>query len=325
MPVIPINDDFSNIAEFINSLFSPGVRSSETLQKAISAEQLYVSFAKTEEEKILDCWQAAWMPTLDNASTILRCPTADQRLMQFLSNHIGSNGLSMFVPRIKLAKLLDGGQPVYELGGYDRRDFKSGDKWNPEVVRQFLELFLYGAHFIAIHFPQDLPKGNAPVLNLYQQFKGGPLKDFVQSDPGESHYTKLTSLKGYYFPKITSEQATNPASFTCACLVGPTMQGASAMDQGNSFMQLEGWPETRILGTVPNPGGRHITDYKTYLGSFWNISTYGACAYSERRGTAIFLAPPNWPAQVTPSTIMPPFAGAYTAQAWLDKSLVQLA
>ncbi len=321
MPVTPINDDFSNIADFVNSLFSPGVRSADILQKAISAGQFSVSFSD-QGEKILDCWQAAWMPTLDNASTVLRCPTEDQRLMQFLSNHIGSNGLSMFVPQIKLAKLLSGGQPVYELQGYTRRDFKSGGSWNPEVVRQFLDLFMHGAHFIAIHFPKDLPQGTPPVLNLYQMFKGGPLKDMVRSDPGESHYTKLTSLEGYYFPKITSEQATNPASFTCACLVGPTMQGSSAMDQGNSFMQLEGWPETRI-GPIPNPGGRHITDYKTYLGSFWNISTYGACAYSERRGTAIFLAPPSWPAQVNPSTIMPPFAGAYTAQAWLDKSLVE--
>ena len=327
MPVIPINDDFSNIAEFVNSLFSPEVRSAAAIQREIAQGKLYASFAgPKEDDKILDCWLAAWQPTLANSSTVLRCPTADQHLMKFLSQQLGSTPLSMFVPQLELALPLSGGRPVYELGGYTRRDFKSGGNWNLEVVREFLELFLYGAHFIAIHFPKDVPPGTTPpVPNLYQQFKGGLLKDMVQSDPGESHYTKLTSLKGYYFPKLTGQVATNPASFTCACLVGPTMQGNSAMDQGNSFMQLEGWPETRILGPIPNPGGRHIADFQTYKATLWNISTYGASAYSERRGTAIFLAPPDWPAKVNPATIMPPFAGAETAQAWLDKSLVKLA
>jgi hypothetical protein len=323
MPVTPLNADFSNVADFINSLFSPDVRSPATLQNAVKQGQLFVPFS-TENTKILELWQAAWMHTPADAGFPKHCPAKDYILMRFLRDYISTNGLSLFVPQIKLANLNSGGLPIYELSGYTRSDFQSGGQWVPSVVSQFLQLFMYGAHFITIHDPHDVPKGSPPVRNLYEAFKRS-LNGSTNGDPADSHYAKLTSLRGIYFPKITSEKATEPASFTSACLVGPTIQSLALDRSGNTFMQLEGWPETRIGGLIPNPDGRHAADYATYKATLWNISTFGACAYSEKRATAVFLAPPSWPAQVNPSTIMPPYAGAYKPQEWLNKSLIQLA
>ena len=35
---------------------------------------------------------------------------------------------------------------------------------------------------------------------------------------------------------------------------------------------------------------RHSADYDTHTKTLWNFSTFGACAYSEKRSTPIFLA-----------------------------------
>jgi hypothetical protein len=323
MPVIPLNADFTNVADFINSLFSPGVRNTAALQSAFKEGKLSVAFT-SEGDKILEIWQAAFLPNQSNTDIQKHCPAKDQILMRFLSGYLGTYGLAMFVPQIKLAKLTSGGQPIYALQGYTRFNFQSGGQWDPAVVRQFLQLFMVGAHFITIHSPQDVPHGYPPVRSLYEAFKTS-LHGSTDDDPADSHYAKITSLRGIYFPRITSEEAKNPASFTSACLVGPTIQGLDLPHNTNTFMQLEGWPETRIAGIIPNPHGRHAADFATYLASLWNISTFGACAYSEKRGTAIFLAPPSWPAEVNPSTIMPPYAGATTPQPWLNKSLIELA
>jgi len=85
------------------------------------------------------------------------------------------------------------------------------------------------------------------------------------------------------------------------------------------FFQIEGWPQFGESTT-----GRHDADYDSFTATRWNFSTYGACAYSETRGTALFLAPPGWTATPTPGTYMPPYAGALTPQSWLNTDLVQL-
>ena len=324
MPVVPINADFSNIAQFINSLFSPDVRSLSSLQQAISSGLFSVPFS-SEGDKILGCWMAAWQSAQGlpfDATALSHCPVPDQQLMRFLSGYIGANGLSMFVPQLSPAGLSSGGPPIYELRSYTRVDFQPGPTWDEAAVRQFLNLFMLGAHFVAIDDPQDVPAG-CQVTDLYTAFQDGILKGSIRDDPGNSHYTSLTSLLGRYFPDINSEQAEAPSPFTCACLVGPTIQNSNPAKAGDTFLQLEGWPETTHLG-IPNPNGRHMADYATYNATLWNISTFGACAYSEKRATAIFLAPPTWKAQVTPGTFMPPYAGAYSPQGWLQTSLVRL-
>ncbi|CAE6703322.1 hypothetical protein R75461_06292 [Paraburkholderia nemoris] len=66
-----------------------------------------------------------------------------------------------------------------------------------------------------------------------------------------------------------------------------------------------------------------------YQQTLWNISTYGASAYSEKRATSIFLAPAGWTPQVYQTTLMMPYVGAYansngTPQSWLNTSLVTI-
>ena len=88
----------------------------------------------------------------------------------------------------------------------------------------------------------------------------------------------------------------------------------------NTFIQLEGWQAG---------GSRHNADYATYQQTLWNISTYGASAYSEKRATSIFLAPAGWTPQVYQTTRMMPYVGAYaqsngSPQGWLNPSLVTI-
>ena len=65
-------------------------------------------------------------------------------------------------------------------------------------------------------------------------------------------------------------------------------------------------------------------DFDTHKATLWNISTYGASIYSEKRGTTIFLAPPGWNPQLRPGgTIMMNYVGADPRQAWLNTALVR--
>lgn len=59
MQVIPINSDYSNIPQFIDSLFDPDVRCLDTLQSAISAGNMSVAFSDQGAE-IISVWMAAW-------------------------------------------------------------------------------------------------------------------------------------------------------------------------------------------------------------------------------------------------------------------------
>lgn len=120
---------------------------------------------------------------------------------------------------------------------------------------------------------------------------------------------------------MTAETAPNAnCPFILSLLIGRTAWGAVTGNNHNTFVQLEGWPATGWTGA----GGRHGVDYQTHGATKWNISTYGACLYSEKRGMTVFLAPPTWIPNVNPGgTIMAPYDGAATAQGWLDRNLVR--
>lgn len=336
MSVTPINTNYSNITEFVNSLFNQGVRTEDVINQAISNNQFLASFSD-QGSKIISVWLAAWQASQGDAydsNDFAHCPPGDIPLIAYLANYIKENTLVMSIPQIEFLAETDKG-PKYQLQSYESQSFlDNSGNWNYKVVSNFLNLLMYGAHFVTIHSTQNLPNGPT-VVPLWTDFQTAPaLKEKERRDIattagvetlGNSHYTSVTNFNGYYYPSIAEDTAPNPCPFFLSFLVCPTIGkigGPGDNESYNTFFQLEGWelPPKAIKAA----NSRHSADYELYQQTYWNISTYGACAYSEKRGTAIFLAPENWVPVPTPETIMPPYTGAETPQPWLQTSLVTL-
>lgn len=319
MPVVPINPDYSNISEFINSLYDSDVRTLAPLQQAIQRGAFTAEFS-SEVQKIPPVWLAGWQQSQGdpyNATDFSHLKPQDQRTFAFLANFIRQNALSLYVPVLEYLGQSSGAQPRYQLSGYTQSPFLQGGQWNDSTVTQFLELFVHGAHMVVVYNPFDLVPGTA-VQDFYQAFREGPLASGEKHDPGNSHYTSLNNVCGYYYPSVTKNTAPpDPTPFNLAWLVGLTVSQVTCnSSNANAFLQLEGWQD---------PMPRHNADYSDlYQPTLWNISTFGASAYSEKRGTAVFLAPANWNPQANANTLMPPYMGAESLQPWLNTSLVQL-
>lgn len=109
----------------------------------------------------------------------------------------------------------------------------------------------------------------------------------------------------------------------------------------NTFFQLEGWPATNSLGagtmevitnrlssimtrgSAPTELGRHNIDYKVHARTVWNLSTFGASAYTEKRATTIFLAPRSWNPVPSQATKMMRYMGLDTK--WMASDLIRVA
>lgn len=319
MPVVPINSNYSNVPQFIDSMFLPDVRSLSVVASAITGGNSTVQFAPTETPKITSVWNAAWcvyngLPF--DMNLFAYCQESDRVFIRVLSQFLYANRLCLVVPNIQLLSTTND-MPTYGLSGYTQYPFVPDGKWDMNVVARFLDLLVSGAHFVFIQDRIDLPPG-VTVPSFYTLFTtSNDFKPYRRHDPGNSHYTSLTNVCGYYIPSIDSNKTPSPCPFFLALLVGPTDSGITCNPTTYStFMQLEGWEAT---------ASRHNVDYNTiYQPTLWNVSTYGACAYSEKRATTVFLAPQQWVARTNPNTIMAPYAGAETRQPWLNTSVVRL-
>lgn len=336
MPVKNLDDTCSNIPQFVDSLFDATVRDAAPIQTAITGGNLTYEFSTVDNQKILDRWLNAWRDIEEGQDRTLlaQCPQQDQRLLAFLRRYLSEHRMSMFVPRIQYVGPYQSGLtgswslsglPVYSISEYRRLGL--GDS---ESVKEFLRYLLCGAHFVVIDDPANLEGGNdsddedeRPLEHFYSAFTrelGGD-----QCPAGaNSHYAGAFNTTGVYYPNLGNAEAAQPGSpFTLAFLAGKTVNSKTA-DVYNTFFQLEGWPLTYTSWGLPNWKGRHSFDYQAHKKTLWNLSTYGACAYSEKRGTTIFLAPESWTdkAQVTEDTVMPPYLGAQEPQGWLKKPLI---
>ncbi|MFL0198816.1 hypothetical protein ACJDU8_25175 [Clostridium sp. WILCCON 0269] len=318
MPVIPIDQDYSNINCFIDSLFSADVRNLKTITNAITSGSFYVNFS-SQSDKIVKVWTAAWQALNNipyNAEDFLHCQPSDKTVIAFLSHFIYNNNLRMQFPQLEyLGGKANTQLPIYQLTGYTEYCFYSDGKWQMDTVNKFLQLLMLGGHFVFIQDKIDLPP-NVSVQSYYESFKNSKeFEIYRRKDPGNSHYTSLLNTTGYYVPDINSDKAPNPCPFMMAYLVASTNSNIIIKEPYSTFMQLEGWE---------SPYGRHNTDYDNYKSTLWNISTFGACAYSEKRGTTIFLAPYEWKPEINEDTIMPKYAGAETRQKWLNVDLIKI-
>ena len=296
----------------------------QNIENAIDALRLSSNIAwlvtPQELDRILSAWTAAWNAGPAPAANI--CPTSDTTFLRYLRTYIRNHNLSMWVPRTQFDGYHEN-KVKLRLLQYDQvqlvNPVTTADDMNG--VGRLLRLFAAGAHFVIVHSARDVPANNVP--SFYNAVHNGGLQ--TRAARMNSHYTAsyISNLNaGKYYPDfVTTETAPNAnCPFILSLLIGRTASGILFNNRHNTFLQLEGWPATGTTGA----GGRHGIDYQTHGTTKWNISTYGACLYSEKRGMTVFLAPPAWNPQVNPGgTIMAHYDGAHTVQGWLDRTLVR--
>ena len=265
----------------------------------------------------------------------------DYAFVQFLANFVvpspanaSTPPLVMWVPKFQYVSSVTSGDttgPKYELLGYQSYPLAgtNGARFNMDNVKQFLQLLMGGAHFVNIQADRDFAKCTPTTntgRNLYNAFKAAFPDNGTMSGShscvGNSHYTNTINTSGWYYGNQMGEWAASGCGLLLSLLVAKT-----ADNQYDTFMQLEGWPADNdwVFGDGSIEGGaRHGEDYNAYKKSFWNISTFGATPYSEKRATTIFLAPAPWTPAINSTTYMMTYVGAETLQGWLQTAFVSV-
>lgn len=333
----------NNCQDFANSMFGPNMRASSLVTNAFNQTTTPFTPADFSGQlsTLVDTLYALWIaPSGPSTSN-----NPDWLILQCLANYIApGNGhptMQMWVPEISY----QGGDPsVYELTGYQAFPLASysgtSTAWDETNLKQFLMLLAGGAHFVAISADADFTSqgidqyDSRPLYTYFSQWGIAQREDFANS-----HYKGSLTYNntGLYYLNITDEWAPRNCGLILSLLFGSTVNGSRNPPTGqyNTFMQLEGWPASGATG-----GDRHSTDYDNYKQTLWNISTYGAAPYSEKRATTVFLAPvkttpdaPQWTPQVYQTTRMMPYVGAYATgtypngspQGWLNTDVVTIA
>ncbi len=313
---------FNNAQDFVNSLYTAGVREESVIKAAhgdsdpVSGLAPIADFTGGQLPHIASLWTKHWLGQETNS-----LPSADGTLIGLLRQYIdtasGTGPLRMWVPQIR--QMGDASPPVYALDGYRPYAFRTATgSWDGSAVGTFLKLLAGGAHFVAICANADLPDGTRVLpFDRFLASSGVSLR----YDIGSSHYATIVNTTGHYYLNISGNFAPENCGLLLAFLSGRTVNNATAdAGQYNSFIQLEGWQAG---------AGRHNADYALHTRTLWNISTFGASAYSEKRGTTVFLAPAGWTPQLYQTTCMMPYLGAYAsaaqqAQSWLRRDLVTI-
>ncbi|HEX6041075.1 hypothetical protein [Longimicrobium sp.] len=339
MSVIPLQVDphdsekFSNITAYVNSLFSADVRSESVINSAIAHGQLHAWYTdQNSASLILRSWLAQWQhsqgdtdhPGYDH-DAYERCPVSDGYLIDFLATYIKQHGLLMAIPDLVDTGSVSNGLEVYQTTGWRVKHFMTDGVWNygqitgnnplqysasgdiDDTVVTFLRWLMSGAHFVVPSENDDQLNGNG-FPGFTEVFSTAGL---TTRRTFTSHYATYVNASCLNFLNIEGD--TEPASepLIASFVTGPTTDLGS-----NSFFQLEGWPLESITG------GRHNADYAAYQATLWNISTYAACPYSERRSTPIFIAKSQFDLSIQQATNMPSYKGAETAQEWMHTDLL---
>lgn len=315
----------NNCQDLVNSLFAKPVRSKDVVRDAnapMDARGLVpgADFSGGQMARLLQFWVAWWTSGGGNPPETL--PRTDAALLSALRGYIekaaGTGPMVLWVPQLRW---LPGAQPaVYRLEGYRAWHFVDGQgAWRPDAGEVFLSLLLQGAHLVAIHADADLPAGTrVQAFDDWFASTGLPRRKSI----GNSHYAGVVNTTGRYYLDVAGDFAPRDCGLLLAFLYGRTVN-SELIGRGsyNTFMQLEGWQ----AGV-----DRHNADYGIHVDTLWNISTFGASVYSEKRAGAAFLAPPGWQPQVYQTTRMMPYVGAYAVsdgqpQSWLHTGLVVVA
>ena len=315
--------NWNNAQDFVNSLFAKGVRSAGAIQAAIGSSDLrsglapIADFTGGQMPGFCRLWARHWL-----GQDIGTLPPTDAKLLDLLRQYIetasSAGALKLWVPQLQ--HLGPSSPAAYTLTSYKPYTFHTTDgQWDTDTVAAFLALLAGGAHFVAICAKADLPDGvSAQPFDRFLTNSGVP----IRYDIGSSHYAAVVNTTGHYYLDISGNFAPENCGMLLALLNGRTVNNATlGTGYYNSFIQLEGWQAG---------AARHNADYDLHTRTLWNISTFGASTYSEKRGTTVFLAPLGWTPQVYQTTCMMPYLGAYATaeqqpQAWLRRDLVRVA
>lgn len=313
---------WNNCQDFANSMFGGNIRTANTIESAYQSTGAAgfvppADFTGNQMASFVAQWTSRWI----NGSGNSVVPSDDAQLLDALKQYVtnaASNGpLTMWVPQIAYQA---GTKPAaFYLSGYRAFPFlDASGNWIAQSVSAFLTLFAAGSHLVAISATNDVPAGIS--VQAFDDFIGASGLS-TSTDIGNSHYASVVNTTGRYYLSVGSDFAPANCGLILSFLYGRTVNNALAgAGTYNTFIQLEGWQAG---------GSRHNADYATYQSTLWNISTYGASPYSEKRATSVFLAPAGWTPQVYQTTRMMPYAGAYaqsdgSPQQWLDTARVSI-
>ncbi len=329
---------FLNIQEFVDSLFDPDVRTLTPVQTAVSSG--YTNFLYCDDNSaslILQSWLAAWQQSVGDsydANAYARGPSSDRTVIAFLASYIKSHSLCMAVPDLDATNhysTVDGHSlRQFKNNGYSWRSFlNSSGHWNygtiysndplqlsngsysDDTVLSFLYHFLRGAHFVVASTDgdQNNSDGFGTFLNAF-------VDNCVCKSTVSSHYADHVNMTCQTYPAISGETEPSSKPLVIACMSGDTTVNYTDNHQ-NSFFQHEGWPAQGVTG-----GDRHMQDYDNHKATLWNFSTYGGCAYSEKRCAPLFLGRSSFSLTLHSDTKMPYYDGARELQDWMHTSLM---
>ncbi len=339
--IVTLAPDYSNTYDFVRSMFASNARGVDpVLNYAIPSNPSYpinpsnpppfcVGFAnQTSIQRIVELWMSLWQ----GYDAPQPCLDTDAQMLQMLDHYVQSYVPNLWVPNLTF-KGWEGepnnSLPVYTVNGYTHYPLlDQNNRWIQNNLQVLLTYLVYGAHIVLIMDPTQVGSETVAYDFYDYAYTTSTVQANFEQKVWDSHYSGVggqNSGMSYPCTVITSDSVPNPSPLLCSMLIGPTVQpifGTSPYQNGQDrcdFMQLEGW---RQFGS--SSSGWHNADYAAYNETLWNFSTYGVCAFSEKRGTALFLAPNGWTAKPQSGTIMPPYLGAQTPQDWLRWDLVTL-
>ena len=255
---------------------------------------------------------------------------SDKAFIELISTYIDAQDLHLVVPSFQCAEKNDNAPSPYSLEEPIVASFKNDNgTWNGDTIRQFLELLLLGAHFVVIHSAQDLGTELPSFFTKFKTLAG-------VKTAGHSHYSgHKVSLNGRNYPPLTLNTTEGPhldelSTAAQATLLPVVLCDETSNAQANTFFQMEGWPPGKNMLGIREQyrypalagGYRHGADFDTHGKTFWNISTYGASPYSEKRAGSVFLAPKAWARGSL--RIYRGFGGLGAGHAWFKPEMVKM-
>lgn len=329
---------FSNITAYMNSLFNSDVRQQSVITDAMTSGETRAFYTdQNSASLILQSWLSQWMYGQGdtdhpgyNSHARKRCPSTDASFINFLANYIKKHGLLMAKPSITATGgylMDDDGNELagYSTTGWEVKHFITNGSWNygeivssnplsydagsddDDTVISFLNWLMLGAHFVVPSVASDQENGD-DFQSFCDALSGSSLTTRATAT---SHYARILNTSCINYLDIEEDAEPSYEPFIASFVAGPTTDFG-----GNSFFQLEGWP----LKHSPSDG-RHSADYDAYQSTLWNISTFGACPYSERRSTTVFIAKTQFDLTMYRDTMMPHYDGAGSHQSWMNTDL----
>ncbi|MFQ3786228.1 DUF4781 domain-containing protein [Halomonas sp. A29] len=273
-------DGDAGIVRFQDSLFSPSVRDPRRLAASIEAAKLNGETSMSlispqARQRIIDNLHGAWQHALFAPDQPMPAmyQAGDYAFLKALAEYVQEHRVVMREPHLGAdgQPSADGASTTHRLY-HTSEELAAGEFSRSAEIKHFLEHLISGSHIVA-------QRGGDGRSDFYAALEQSSAANYLTSAKGHSHYTHPRAL--FRRSGLVSDSGESPALLK-ALLIDRTSRRSSYSD---TFLQLEGWPAEGLTGL----GGRHGQDFKTHRATGWNLSTYGASPFSEKRGLTISL------------------------------------